>query len=123
MGAHPPAHDSRPRGGGRAPLLRPGLADRIVKVTDFDCVRGCRQLLAQESILAGGSSGAVVAALQAAASWIEPGATCVAVLPDGGDRYLDTVYSDSWVEDRFKEFPLTDDNPVPDTTDHERSQS
>ncbi|MFI5876127.1 2,3-diaminopropionate biosynthesis protein SbnA [Streptomyces sp. NPDC051445] len=87
-------------------LLRPGLADRVVKVTDFDCVRGCRQLLAQESVLAGGSSGAVVAALQAAASWIEPGATCVAVLPDGGDRYLDTVYSDSWVEDRFKDFPL-----------------
>lgn len=109
------------------PLLRPGLADRIVKVTDLDCVRGCRQLLAQESILAGGSSGAVVAALQDAASWIEPGATCVAVLPDGGDRYLDTVYSDSWVEDRFKDFPLPDhtrlDHPGPDTTDHERSES
>ncbi|MER6769395.1 2,3-diaminopropionate biosynthesis protein SbnA [Streptomyces bacillaris] len=83
------------------PLLRPGLAERVVKVTDLDCVRGCRSLLAEESILAGGSSGAVVAALLDAASWIGPGATCVAILPDGGDRYLDTIYSDAWVESRF----------------------
>ncbi|MYY05116.1 MULTISPECIES: 2,3-diaminopropionate biosynthesis protein SbnA [unclassified Streptomyces] len=82
-------------------LLRPGLADRVVKVTDLDCVRGCRTLLAKESILAGGSSGAVISALMDASSWITPGATCVAILPDGGDRYLDTIYSDSWVESRF----------------------
>ncbi|GAA3486438.1 2,3-diaminopropionate biosynthesis protein SbnA [Streptomyces cremeus] len=87
------------------PLARPGLADRVVKVTDLDCVRGCRRLLAQESVLAGGSSGAVVAALLDAASWIEPGSTCVAVLPDGGDRYLDTVYSDTWVASRFGTAP------------------
>ncbi|GGV79745.1 MULTISPECIES: 2,3-diaminopropionate biosynthesis protein SbnA [Streptomyces] len=88
------------------PLLRPDLADRVVKVTDLDCVRGCRRLLAKESILAGGSSGAVIAALEGAADWLEPGTTCVAVLPDGGDRYLDTIYSDAWVESRFQ-----DENP------------
>lgn len=80
------------------PLIRPGLANRVLKVTDADCVRGCRQLLAAESILAGGSSGAVISAVQLAAPWIEPGSTCVAILPDGGDRYLDTVYSDRWVD-------------------------
>ncbi|CAM3712062.1 2,3-diaminopropionate biosynthesis protein SbnA [Nocardiopsis rhodophaea] len=85
------------------PLLQPGLADRVVKVADADCVRGCRRLLAHESILAGGSSGAVVSALHDAASWIEPGATCVAVLPDGGDRYLDTIYDDQWVQAFFPE--------------------
>ncbi|WP_330317577.1 2,3-diaminopropionate biosynthesis protein SbnA [Streptomyces platensis] len=83
------------------PLLQPGLADRVMKVTDADCVRGCRRLLAEESILAGGSSGAVVAALDRAVSWLEPNVTCVALLPDGGDRYLDTIYSDPWVESRF----------------------
>jgi cysteine synthase A len=100
------------------PLLQPGLADRVLKVTDFDCVRGCRQLLAQESILAGGSSGAVMAALLSSSSWIEPGATCVAVLPDGGDRYLDTIYSDQWVEAHFQhlEHALSHD-------DQERSAS
>jgi N-(2-amino-2-carboxyethyl)-L-glutamate synthase len=32
---------------------------------------------------------------------ITPGATCVAVLPDRGERYLDTIYSDAWVEAHF----------------------
>ncbi|KIE27473.1 cysteine synthase [Streptomyces sp. MUSC 125] len=91
------------------PLLRPGLADRVVKVTDADCVRGCRRLLARESILAGGSSGAVVSALLGAAPGIEQGATCVAVLPDGGDRYLDTIYCDAWVETHFPDIDTPDD--------------
>ncbi|BAJ30020.1 MULTISPECIES: 2,3-diaminopropionate biosynthesis protein SbnA [Kitasatospora] len=85
-------------------LLRPGLADRVVKVTDSECIRGCRSLLAEESILAGGSSGAVIAALRQSADWIEPGAVCVAVLPDGGDRYLDTIYDDQWVESYLRQY-------------------
>jgi cysteine synthase A len=96
-------------------LLQPGLADRVVKVTDSECIRGCRRLLAAESILAGGSSGAVIAALQQAPSWIEQGATCVAVLPDGGDRYLDTIYSDQWVESYLRQY-------LPEH-DEERSES
>ena len=96
-------------------LLTPGLADRIVKVTDADCILGCRQLLAQESILAGGSSGGVIAALLRASSWIERGAVCTAILPDGGDRYLDTIYSDQWVESHLDQ--------QSSTSEHERSAS
>ena len=32
---------------------------------------------------------------------IDPGARCVAILPDRGERYLDTIYSDSWVRRHF----------------------
>jgi N-(2-amino-2-carboxyethyl)-L-glutamate synthase len=104
------------------PLLMPGLADRVIKVTDADCIGGCRQLLARESILAGGSSGAVIAALQRAASWIEPGATCVALLPDGGDRYLDTIYSDQWVES-YGERITPDHDQCASNPDQEKSGS
>ncbi|TDP96485.1 2,3-diaminopropionate biosynthesis protein SbnA [Labedaea rhizosphaerae] len=90
-------------------LLRDGLADRVIKVTDAECVAGCRALLATESILAGGSSGAVISALRRSASWIEPGSTCVALLPDGGDRYLDTIYSDAWVAENIEDFVNLDD--------------
>jgi cysteine synthase A len=93
-------------------LLRPGLADRVVKVTDADCILGCRQLLAQESILAGGSSGGVIAALLRASSWIEPDAVCVAILPDGGDRYLDTIYSDQWVESYLSKYAPVNEHEV-----------
>ena len=32
---------------------------------------------------------------------IERGAICAAIFPDKGERYLDTIYSDSWVEEHF----------------------
>lgn len=83
------------------PLLRPGLADKLIKVADSEAVAACRDLLASESLLAGGSSGAALAAVWRAASWIEPGAQVAVILPDGGDRYLDTIYSDKWVAEQI----------------------
>ncbi|MDT0424181.1 2,3-diaminopropionate biosynthesis protein SbnA [Streptomyces evansiae] len=85
----------------RPKLLRPADADHVVRVTDLDCVVGCRRLVRREAILAGGSSGAVVSALDRIAPLVEPGATVVVILPDGGDRYLDTVYDDDWVSAHF----------------------
>ncbi len=82
-----------------------GLADHVVHVADTDCIAGCRHLVRREAYLAGGSSGAVVSALHRFAASIEPGATCVLILPDRGDRYLDTIYSDPWVEENFGEIP------------------
>src|SRR5205085_1793655 len=51
-----------------------------------------------EAILAGGSSGAVIMAIERMRHTIAAGATCVAIFPDRGERYLDTIYSDGWVE-------------------------
>ncbi|WP_422774807.1 2,3-diaminopropionate biosynthesis protein SbnA [Plantactinospora sp. WMMC1484] len=93
---------------GHGASLRPGLfdpdaADEVVHVTDLECVAACRRLTAREAILAGGSSGATVAALERRAPRIPQDATCVLIFPDGGDRYLDTIYSDDWVRSRFGE--------------------
>ncbi|AQZ67804.1 2,3-diaminopropionate biosynthesis protein SbnA [[Actinomadura] parvosata subsp. kistnae] len=87
----------------RPALFRPDAADRVVHVNDLDCVVGCRKLSEREAILAGGSSGATVAALAALRAEIPPGSTCVLVFPDGGDRYLNTIYSDAWVRRTFGE--------------------
>ncbi|MGE7388946.1 2,3-diaminopropionate biosynthesis protein SbnA [Streptomyces sp. NPDC004126] len=87
-------------------LFDPTAADRVVHVSDLDAVAGCRRLVRREAILAGGSSGALVAALERLAPEIPAGSTCVLILPDGGDRYLDTIYSDHWVRRHFGEVPL-----------------
>ncbi|WP_035796829.1 2,3-diaminopropionate biosynthesis protein SbnA [Kitasatospora mediocidica] len=92
----------------RPPLHRPGLADSVVHVGDLDCVLGCRRLAATEAILAGGSSGAVVSALDGLRHSIPAGATCALVLPDRGERYLDTIYDDSWVAAHFGRIPQPD---------------
>jgi len=82
----------------RPDLYRPGMVDDCIHVTDTDCVVGCRRLVQQEGILAGGSSGAVMMAVEYARELIAPGSICVVILPDRGERYLDTIYSDEWVE-------------------------
>jgi cysteine synthase A len=81
----------------RPRLYRPDLADECVQVSDLECVVGCRRLVREEAILAGGSSGAVLMAVQRLTPSIPAGANCVAIFPDRGERYLDTVYSNSWV--------------------------
>lgn len=87
----------------RPPLFQEGLATRYVHVSDLDCVVGCRLLLRHEALLAGGSSGAVFSAVGRLQEEIEPGAVCVMLLADRGERYLDTIFSDEWVREHFGE--------------------
>jgi cysteine synthase A len=83
--------------GFRPDLCRTELVSRCVHVSDLDCVTGCRRLLGSEGLLAGGSSGGVLVAVDRLKGEIPAGAHCVMILPDRGERYLDTVYSDDWV--------------------------
>jgi cysteine synthase A len=85
----------------RPALYEPDIAECCIHVSDLDCVVGCRRLVRDEAILAGGSSGAVLVAIDQVKDAIEPGAICAAIFADKGERYLDTIYSDSWVEEHF----------------------
>ncbi|MGH9363052.1 MAG: 2,3-diaminopropionate biosynthesis protein SbnA, partial [Thermoanaerobaculia bacterium] len=85
----------------KPPFCEPSLVDRCVHVSDLDCVVGCRRLALHEAILAGGSSGGVIAAVEKLTDEIPPGAICAAILPDRGERYLDTIYCDDWVHEHF----------------------
>jgi cysteine synthase A len=96
-----PGHGAAVRPG----LFAPGLADRVVHVTDLECVAGCRTLVRREAILAGGSSGAAVSAVHRMRDEIPPGARCAVILPDRGERYLETIYSDAWVCQHFGRVP------------------
>ena len=86
-------------GAGRRPeLLVPAEIDEVVSVSDREAVAGCRELAVTEGILAGGSSGAVVAAIGRLRPRLPDGWQVLTVLPDRGDRYLDQVYDDAWVD-------------------------
>lgn len=101
----PPAKRLLPgHGASRRPeLLRPEQIDGCIHISDLDCVIGCRQLLRREAILVGGSSGGVAMAIHLLKADIPSDALCVAILPDRGDRYLDTIYSDDWAGRHFGE--------------------
>jgi N-(2-amino-2-carboxyethyl)-L-glutamate synthase len=97
----------------RPALFQPGLADEVILVSDLECITGCRLLARREAILAGASSGAVVMAVHRARPNIPDGAVCAAILADRGERYLDTVFCDEWVESHFGAVShLWDDEPA-----------
>jgi N-(2-amino-2-carboxyethyl)-L-glutamate synthase len=90
--------------------IRPAICDydavdRCIYVSDMDCIRGCRMLAKCEGILAGGSSGAVLMAIVQMRDQLPPGANCVGIFPDRGERYLETIFSDAWVESNFGRVP------------------
>jgi cysteine synthase A len=84
------------------PQLDTDFVDDVVMVEERDAVRMCRHL-ATRGFLFGGSTGTVVVG---ARSWLDqhdPGRalTAVAIAPDLGERYLDTIYNDEWVQTVF----------------------
>ncbi|MEH6591945.1 MAG: 2,3-diaminopropionate biosynthesis protein SbnA [Halioglobus sp.] len=89
-------------GSGICPELTPtdGL-HTFLQLSNAECVIGCRRLVQTEAILAGGSSGGVISAVEKMSNEIPEGSSVVALLPDRGERYLDTIYSDEWVQENI----------------------
>jgi N-(2-amino-2-carboxyethyl)-L-glutamate synthase len=86
-------------GSSRVPELHsPAEVDRVEAVDDATAAEACRELLATEAIFAGGSTGAVVTAVRRLVEDVAPPARIVAIFPDRGDRYLDRVWYDAWLD-------------------------
>ena len=86
-------------GASRMPeLLDANEVDDVIYVDDYESAIACRQLVQQESIFAGGSSGSAAAAIQKLLPRIPEDSTVLTLFADRGDRYLDLVYDDHWLE-------------------------
>mgnify|MGYP001024548079 FL=1 len=91
-GGCPGPHGIQGIGAGFVPaVLDTGVYDEIIPVSGADAFAAGRQVGKLEGVLVGISSGAAVwAALTLARRSENRGKTIVALLPDGGDRYLST---------------------------------
>jgi 2,3-diaminopropionate biosynthesis protein SbnA len=103
----------------RPQLLDESYVDDVVLVPEADAVRACRDLV-RRGFLFGGSTGTVVSG---ALRWLATNdgrgeLTTVAIAPDLGERYLDTVYSDQWVEDIYGPDVLGDEVSAADASLH-----
>lgn len=90
----------------RPELADESLVDQVTMVAEADAVTMCREVLRTHGLLLGASTGSVLAAIVANAGAIRAGDTVVAVSADLGDRYLDTLYDDSWIAARFQALHL-----------------
>ena len=98
----------------RPPLLDESLVDEVIHVPESEAIRTCHRL-ARHGFLFGGSTGTVVSA---ATAWLDeygsPDLTAVAIAPDLGERYLDTVYQANWLRDLYPEESFDPDDRTVD---------
>ncbi|MDU8054666.1 2,3-diaminopropionate biosynthesis protein SbnA [Pseudomonas syringae pv. actinidiae] len=85
----------------RPPIFNADGIHSLEMVPEAHAVAMCRILARSKGMLVGGSTATVIAAVHAWRERIEPGTVVVALSPDWGERYLDTLYDDQWVEQRF----------------------
>lgn len=91
-GSEPGSHKIQGIGAGFIPeVLKMGLVDEVVKVSNEDAGKMARRLAKEEGILAGISSGAAVwAGIRIGNRKENKGKLIVVILPDTGERYLTT---------------------------------
>lgn len=73
--------------------------DDVVQVSDGEAFLTARRLAREEGIVAGGSSGAVLAVVLKLARELAPGTRIVTLFPDSGFRYASTIYNDQWMHE------------------------
>jgi len=73
--------------------------DEIVRVNDRESFLWARQLVHQEGIFAGGSSGSALAGAMKYAAKLTPEHLVVVIFPDSGSRYLSKFYDNKWMRE------------------------
>jgi 2,3-diaminopropionate biosynthesis protein SbnA len=81
-------------------LVDEGSYERVL-VPEVETVSACHQVARRYGLLVGGSTGTVLAAVRRLAPTLRNGQPVVAISPDTGERYIDTIYSEQWVADHF----------------------
>ncbi|MEU0583267.1 cysteine synthase family protein [Streptomyces sp. NPDC006132] len=101
-----PAHDyyqsgtGTPEGATIGLLVDFDLIDEGVKVGDVEAFATARVVARRTGLLIGGSAGGVVHEALTRMSSLPPGTTMVALVNDGGEKYMDTVFDDDWMTAR-----------------------
>ncbi len=76
------------------------LIDEELTVGDIDAFATARIVARRTGFLVGGTAGMAIYVALRRLPLLEPGSTIVVLVCDAGEKYLDTIYNDDWLEAR-----------------------
>jgi len=80
-------------------VLDNNLVDQYIKVNDEDSFKTAKDLIKQEGLFIGGSSGSAVWAGLQAAKTLDKNQNCLIILPDSIRNYLSGFIDDAWMKE------------------------
>ncbi|WP_024511572.1 2,3-diaminopropionate biosynthesis protein SbnA [Bradyrhizobium sp. ARR65] len=89
----------------RPEIADPRKVDEVLIISERETIAMCRELVGRYGILLGGSSGTVLTGLRKRLVRPAAGEIAIAIAPDSGERYLDSIYDDEWVVRHFPQPP------------------
>jgi cystathionine beta-synthase/cysteine synthase A len=81
-------------------VLENGLINEYIKCPDKESFQIARQLIKEEGLLCGGSSGSAMWAALQVANRLKSGQVCLVILPDSIRNYLTKFVDDSWMQEK-----------------------
>ncbi|CAH9063869.1 N-(2-amino-2-carboxyethyl)-L-glutamate synthase [Pseudoalteromonas holothuriae] len=93
------------------PISRLSSFHDIIRVEEQKTLAMCHAF-ARKGMLIGGSTGTVLSGVQQYSDQIPKGSTVVAISPDLGERYLNTIYSPQWLNEHFPDETFKPNQPL-----------
>lgn len=87
-----------PNGFPVGPNVDHSLIDEGVVVDDLEAFTMARVLARRTGLLVGGTSGAAISLALKRFAYVEPNSTMVVLVCDAGEKYLDTIFNDEWLQ-------------------------
>ena len=84
----------------KPPICSTQDVDEVILIPEGDAIKMCHFMLETYGLFLGGSSGSVLQAVKNAKN-IQKDAYVVAISPDFGEKYIDTIYNPRWIGEKF----------------------
>lgn len=85
----------------RPPLFHHHPVPNFIMIPEVKAVAMCRWIAKKYGLVLGGSTGSVLAGIYENRDKLKKGAKVVAISPDMGEKYLDTIYDEIWPITKF----------------------
>jgi 2,3-diaminopropionate biosynthesis protein SbnA len=85
----------------RPAIVNEEFIDDLVMVHEIEAIKMCHEYLSRYGLFLGGSTGSVLSAVHRYTKYKSDHKTIVAISPDFGNNYQDTVYNHIWLQQVF----------------------